>query len=189
MASKSLPLNKEEDLILRELILQGVASGKISKHRDFQAEKEYADLQRDLLADLPQVSGAALGNLNRMLSAFPTYSGAHRLVRSAQSSVSVVHAKCMSLADTLEAQSAQATVAVAVMQEINAKHEAARLKERERRARSQRHRGGQQTITSHLLRGPVLRPPGPVASTSGVTRTTRATSAPAQPKKLSLIHI
>ena len=151
-------LNREEDLVLKDLLLQGINSGKISKGRNFEDELLTADLQIELLADLPALSGEAQKDLNRLLSAFPTFSGPYRMARAAQAKISVVHAKTMAYLETLEAQKRQARVAVIVMKEVAAKSEANRLKERERRARSQRQREtGQTSIMSHVIRGPLPR--------------------------------
>ena len=181
-SSTGTPLDREEDLVLKDLILQGVNSGSISKFRDFEAELSFADLQRDLLADLPELSCEALQDLNKLLSAFPTYSGPYRMARAAQSKISVVHAKAMAFVETLEAQKRQARVAVIVMKEVAAKSEAHRLKERERRARSQRQReAGQTSITSHIIRGPLPRQ-GPSTSQS-LTRSKSAASLPKSSSK------
>ena len=170
-------LNREEDLVLREQVLQGLQIGTISKNRDFFGELQHADLQFELLGNLPELSARAIANLNRLLTAFPTYSGPNRLVRTAQSSVAAVHAQASALADGLAAQKHQARVANAVFNEVAAKHEAFKQKERERRARSQRARDhGQTTLTSHIMRGGV----GKAHPTSSKSTTTRAGSAPAQ---------
>ena len=171
-------LNREEDIVLREQILQGLQIGTISKNRDFYGELQHADLQHELLGNLPELFARAIANLNRLLTAFPTYSGPNRLVRTAQSSVAAVHAQASALADGLAAQKHQAKVANAVFNEVAAKHEAFKQKERERRARSQRARDhGQTTLTAHIMRGGVAKAhPGPSKSTS----TSRAGSAPAQ---------
>ena len=184
-STEETPLNREEDLVLKSIIHQGVASGKISKNRDFDSELLHAIQQKELLGDLPQSSGEALLNLNRLLSAFPTYSGPYRMVRAAQAMVSTIHAKTMAFAETLEIQKKQARVAVIVMQEVNAKTEANRLKERERRQRQRDRELVQSSITSHLIRGPLPRggplpgPPSLKESRRPATRTFK-TSTPAQ---------
>ena len=191
MANKSQPsaaanvepvLNREEDIVLREQILQGLQLGTICKNRDFYGELQHADLQHELLGNLPELSARAIANLNRLLTAFPTYSGPNRLVRAAQSSVAAVHAQATAFADSIAAQKHQAKVANAVFNEVAAKHEAFKQKERERRARSQRARdNGQTTITSHIMRGGVAKaPPTSSKASSKSASSSRAGSAPAQ---------
>ena len=134
----------------------------ISKARDFHGEMLYADLQCELLGNLPNSSARAIENLNQLLTAFPTYNGPHRLLRPAQSSIATVHAQATALADSLMAQKHQCRITAAVIKEVAAKHEAVRQNEREGRARSQRQRDhGQTTMTSHIMRGAVNKPPPP----------------------------
>ena len=184
-SAEETPLNREEDLVLKSIIHQGVASGKISKNRDFDSELLHAIQQKELLGDLPKSSGEALLNLNRLLSAFPTYSGPYRMVRAAQAMVSTIHAKTMAFAETLDIQKKQARVAVLVMQEVNAKTEANRLKERERRQRQRQRELVQSSITSHLIRGPLPRGgplpgPPPLKESRRPASRTFKTSTPAQ---------
>ena len=176
-------LNREEDLVLKDIISQGILNGTISRHKNFQDELAYAELQRELLGELPAASSEAINNLNRLLTAFPAYSPPHRLVRAAQASVSKVHAASNALADSIVSMEHQARVAIVVMKELAAKHEAFKQKERERRARSQRQRDtNQTTIMSHMVRGGLPRA-APV--TPALTRTTsiRTSSAPANPSR------
>ena len=176
-------LNREEDLVLKDIISQGILNGTISRHKNFQDELAYAELQRELLGELPGASSEAINNLNRLLTAFPAYSPPHRLVRAAQASVSKVLAASNALADSIVSMEHQARVAIVVMKEITAKHEAYKQKERERKARSQRQRDtNQTTIMSHMVRGGL---PRAAPITPGLTRTTstRTLSAPANPSR------
>ena len=146
-------INKEEEILLANLLEQDMLNGRIHRGRDFVGESQSFDQQCELIGDLPDCSGAALDSLNRLLTAFPSYSGPNRLVRAAQAQVAVVHAKAASFVDHMKAGKAQARVAVKVAQKIEAKKEAERAKDREKRARAMRARENQPSVAT-LMRGP-----------------------------------
>ena len=175
-----MDLNREEDIVLREILTQGVLTGSISKHKNFQEELQYAELQRELLGDLPELTNKALKRLNRLLSTFPSYSAPHRLVRSAQASISAVHAAVLAFVESLASQEHQARIAVAVMRDLAAKQEAKQQKERERRARSARQRDHTQpSMMSHIVRGSLPVTPKVAPVTPATPYIPRASSAPA----------
>ena len=167
---------------MKEILTQGLITGTISKHKNFNEELQYATLQRELLGDLPELTNKALKRLNRLLSTFPSYSAPHRLVRSAQASVSAVQAAVLAFVESLASQEHQARVAVAVMRDLTAKQEAKQAKERERRARSARNRDHAQTsIVSHMMRGsmPLTPKVAPTTTPAATPYVPRSTSAPA----------